>query len=89
MSDNGAKDDQGRPVPAKRAVFPLSMIIRPEFRETIQGMFGFKHGINAPEWYKKTDDDEVVDLWDLSIGEAKNFASSFLNTYDGNVDIKE
>jgi hypothetical protein len=41
---------------------PLSFIIQPEFQEALKGMFGSKHGIDAPEWVKKV---EVVEGWDI------------------------
>jgi hypothetical protein len=62
-------------------MFPLSLIIRPEFRDSIRSMFGAKHGIDAPEWAKVTETDSV-DLWNMDPDAFKNFVGANVATKD-------
>ena len=62
--DDVQEDDTNKVVTvgAEQVFFPLSMIIRPEIRDSVKKLFGRSQGIDAPDWIKGT---ELVNLGSL------------------------
>ena len=58
-------------------MFPLSFILKPEFRDTVKAMFGSKFGIDSPGWARK-EQEEMVEMWDAPKEDFKKFYSGFV-----------